>query len=154
MLNILNDLSPFKYIYLYGFALVFFTPLMFGNYFSDFAGITPFAQSMELASGRVRLLSDLTVLYFIMIFIAITAAYFLKGLSFEVVREFKLAARNSDKLNHESAGNSNVMRSYLEGTETFIIIAIFLGFLANFYLLIYALLMMEGRKHVIFQGNH
>ncbi len=184
MLNILNDLSPFKYIYLYGFGLVFFTPLMFGNYFSDFAGITPFAQSMELASGRIRLLNDLTVLYFIMIFIVITAAYFFKGLSFEIVREFKLAARNSNKLNHEvgenpkrsifitaslliainlgwvwffgftSAGNSKVMRSYLEGTETFIIIAISLGFLANFYLLIYALLMMEGRKHVIFQGNH
>ncbi|MGP4849078.1 hypothetical protein ACTXGQ_33595, partial [Marinobacter sp. 1Y8] len=74
MLNILNDLSPFKYIYLYGFVLVFFTPLMFGSYFSDFTGITPFAQSMELAPGRIRLLSDLTVLYFIMIFIAITAA--------------------------------------------------------------------------------
>uniref|UniRef100_UPI00332687E8 hypothetical protein n=1 Tax=Pseudomonas sp. H26/SER47-MNA-CIBAN-0231 TaxID=3140477 RepID=UPI00332687E8 len=45
------------------------------------------------------------VLCFIMIFIVITAAYFLKGLSFEVVREFKLAARNSDKLNHEVGEN-------------------------------------------------
>ncbi|KRG31925.1 MULTISPECIES: hypothetical protein [unclassified Psychrobacter] len=180
MVNLLNDLSPFNYAYFHGFFAIFFTSLILGSKFKNYQGITPFAQSMELASGRIRLLNDVVLLYFVLIFFIITLTYFMKGVSNKVVREFKLAAKNPDKLNHAvgenpkrtilitalillfinigwfmffgftSAGNSRIMRSFLVGSEYFIIINIFLGFLSNFYLLVYSLVMMEGRKHVVF----
>lgn len=180
MINLLNDLSPFKYAYIYGFFVVFLTPLVIGSKFTHYQGITPFTQSMELASDRIKVLSDSVMLYFVLIFSTIILTYLMKGLSKKVVKEFKLAAKNPDRLNHTvgenpkrtifitalililinigwvlffgftSAGNSRIMRSFLDGSEFFIIINIFLGFSLNFYLLIYSLLMMEGRKHVVF----
>ena len=68
MVNLLNDLSPFNYAYFYGFFAVFFTSLILGSKYKNYQGITPFAQSMELASGRIRLLSDAVILYFVLIF--------------------------------------------------------------------------------------
>ena len=60
---------------------------------------------MELASGRIRLLSDAVILYFVLIFFIITLTYFIKGVSNKVVREFKLAAKNPDKLSHAVGEN-------------------------------------------------
>ncbi len=180
MLNILNDLSPFRYAYVYGFVIVFCVPLLFGSHFSDYLGFTPFSQSMKLASGRVRLLSDSVMLYFIVIFIAISLTYLLKGLSDEVVMEFKRAARNPHRIRDRqvenpqrtifftalflifinilwvwvftftSIGNSKIMSNILNDSEFFVVIYILFGFLANLYLFIYSFLMMEGRKHVVF----
>lgn len=182
MLNILNDLSPFNHACLIGFATVFFMPFIFGSHFSDYQGVTPFTQSMTAASGRIRLLNDSVMLYFIFVFILVFLAYLFKGLSDKVVMEFKQAARPHRRKNREtdnpqrtifftacflmfinfswvwaftfsSIGKSRIISSILSGSEFFIAVYILSGFLANLYLFVYALLMMEARKHIVFIEN-
>ncbi len=97
MLNLLNDLSPFKYAYLYGFVIIFCVPLLFGSYFTEYHGFTPFAQSMQLASGKIRLLSDAVMIYAWLSVIGVLLAFLLKDLSAKTNREFRLATKNAHK---------------------------------------------------------
>lgn len=180
MLNILNDLSPCKNFYLIGFVLITIFPFFVSSYIAQYIGFLPFSISMGLASGQVKLFNDLTICYFIVISMFMLFTYISKGLSYEIVENFQKAARNPNKLKNDvgqnpkthilytalfllfinfvwvwvfgfsNAGNSRILRNILGNSNFFINFYIILGFLGNLYLFIFSILMIEGRKHVMF----
>lgn len=181
MLNILNDLSPFKNSYVIGFILIIVTSFILSPYLTNYAGFLPFSVSMKLASTQVKLLNDLIIIYFILICLLMLFKYMLIGLSLPVIQNFKNAAKNPNRnvkkdvgenpkkqilytalflllinllwvwiFGFTSAGNSKILRNILKDSNFFINLYIVLGFLGNLYLFIFSILMIEGRKYVVF----
>ena len=97
MLNIFNDLSPFKNAFIYGYLVIWILGGICSYFMSDYMGYTPFSRSMELATSKQKLYYDLFSLYFFCIFCFINIKYINRGVSIDIKNEFKKAQRNQPK---------------------------------------------------------
>ncbi|WP_075174867.1 hypothetical protein [Acinetobacter indicus] len=170
------ELSPFKYFYLYLFFLVFILLIIFGSYFDDYFGITPFSQSMILASPRVKLVNDGLLIYEVSIFLIMILKYTFCGLDIKTKYGFKQYEKKyyGSEINNNryltviscaitlliliyiryhlfifsEGGDIRLMRGVLKKTEFIIYLYIIIGFLMNLFLFICTIFTLELSKHV------
>ncbi|MEN8418595.1 hypothetical protein [Acinetobacter radioresistens] len=177
LLKVLEELSPFRYFYLYLFFLVFIVTYILGFYIEDYLGITKFSQSMILASPQVKLVNDVTLIFEIFIFLIMLLKYTFVGLDIRTQYLFKKYERyyqsTYDVKNNRplivllcslvllffiymryqmfiftDGGNISSIRKLLKGPDFFVYLYMILGFLMNLFFFICAIYGLELRKHV------
>lgn len=99
LLNILDDLLPFKYFHI---ALLCFLYLVSNHYnsivYGNYIGLFPSTVSIVSNSEKIRIFYDIYLLYFLSVYFFMVFRYFLKGLSKATQREFFLAHKSGLKL--------------------------------------------------------
>ena len=177
LLKVLDELSPFRYFYLYLFFLVFIVAYILGFYIEDYSGITKFSQSMISASPQVKLVNDVTLIFEIFIFLIMLLKYTFFGLDVRTQYLFKKYERYYQSIHDvknnrplivllcsltllvfiymryqmfifTDGGNISSIRKLLNGTNFFVYLYMILGFLMNLFFFICAIYCLELRKHV------
>ena len=177
MCQVLFDLSPTKYFFIYMYFIVFISAYIYGFYIGEYGGITPFAKSMKLASPQLKLVNDVVFIYELIVFLILTLKYYFSGLHVKTKYGIKRHERQYQRMNGGKenrnfilrigllfilgmillrygvfvfleSGDTPKMRGLIRNSEFLLYFYMICGYILDLFFFVIAIFTLELRKHI------